>query len=276
MNINPKLPSIYLDLLKKSITRYIFDDGYLSLYLRTHGKLKHLLYVFIEKALSPLSLELVKRNQFNPKLRELGKDWPATAETMIGLRALDNIQECIEDILSNNIPGDFIETGVWRGGATIFMRAVLKTYNITDRIVWAADSFKGLPKPSNNTYKEDIADHLHTFDQLKIPLSEVKKNFSKYGLLDNQVKFLVGWFKDTLPKAPIKRLALLRLDGDMYESTVDSLHALYPKLSVGGYVIIDDYCLPQCRAAVKNFRKQMKIDDPILNINGMATYWKRT
>lgn len=272
---NQRLDHIYLDLLKKSLTRYIFDEGYLNLYYRSHGKTKDIFYSLIYKILDKFDLELVKHKQFNPKLRETGKDWPATAETMIGLSRLDNIQQCMTDILSKNTPGDFIETGVWRGGATIFMRGVLKAYNITDRSVWVADSFRGLPKPSDNSHKQDIENNLWTFQQLNVSSQEVKGNFSKYGLLDSQVKFLEGWFKDTLPNAPIKQLSLLRLDGDMYESTMDALRALYPKLSKGGYVIVDDYCLPACREAIKDFREEFKITDKIIPIDWASVYWKR-
>lgn len=276
LKLNPDLPEHYLDLLKKSLTRYITDDGYLSLYLRTHGKTKHLIYKSIEKILNPFDLELVKNNQFNSSVRREGKDWPATAETMIGLLRLDNIQECMMDVLKKDIKGDFIETGVWRGGATILMRAFLKAYDVRNRTVWVADSFQGLPKPSQKTSTIDLKDHLWTYSQLSVSLDEVKNNFSKYGLLDKQVKFLEGWFKDTLPKAPIKKLALIRLDSDMYESTMDALTALYPKLSVGGYVIVDDYCLPACRQAIRDFIKQMKISDPLIKIDWASVYWRRS
>lgn len=276
LQVNQQLPLGYLDLLKKSLTRYITDDGYLNLFQRTHGKAKHHLYRFIDNSLSKFDLELVKHNQFNPKIRKLGKDWPAAAETMIGLVRLDNIQDCIIDILKKNVKGDFIETGVWRGGATILMRAVLYTYNIKDRTVWVADSFKGLPKPSKNGNKNDLKDHLWTYGQLSVSLREVKNNFSKYGLLDAQVKFLAGWFKDTLPTAPIKHLALIRLDGDMYESTMDALNALYSKLSIGGYVIIDDYTLPGCRQAIKAFRRQMNIHDPLKRIDWASVFWQKS
>ena len=276
LTINQGLGDAYLDLLKKSLTRYIFDDGYLSLYQRTHGKAKHILYNIIEKVLNPFDLELVKHRQFSRKLRREGKDWPAAAETMIGLERLNNIQECMVDVLSRDIPGDFIETGVWRGGATIFMRAIIKVYDITDRNVWVADSFRGLPKPSNNKYKQDVEDHLWRYPQLRVSLKNVKENFLRYGLLDDQVKFLPGWFKETLPRAPIVKLALLRLDGDMYQSTMDALQALYPKLSRGGYVIVDDYCLPQCKEAVKDFRSQMKIKDSIRRVDWSGVFWQRS
>ncbi len=276
MKNNSKPEELYLDLLKKSLTRYMFDDGYLNLFHRTHGKFKHLMYTIIYQALDTYNLELVKHNQFDPKLREVGKDWPATAETMIGLRRLDNIQYCITEILAHNIPGDLIETGVWRGGATIFMRAVLKAYGKENRTVWVADSFEGLPKPTARTHKEDAKDRLWAVQQLSVSLQEVKENFSKYGLLDHQVKFLKGWFKDTLPKAPIKRLSLLRLDGDMYESTMDALQALYPKLSQGGYVIVDDFCLPACREAIRDFRLQHHIKDKLIHADWASVYWKRS
>ena len=85
--------------------------------------------------------------------------------------------------------------------------------------------------------------------------AEVRRNFERYGLLDDQVVFLKGWFKDTLPKADIGALSILRLDGDMYQSTMDALNALYPRVSPGGYCIIDDYALPNCQKAVDEFRE---------------------
>ena len=160
---------------------------------------------------------------------------------MIGLKRMENIEFCVKNIIADKIPGDLIETGVWRGGATIFMRALLKVNNVDDRVVWVADSFEGLPKPDEDKYAADKGDKHHTKEELAIGVEIVKANFEKYGLLDDQVKFLVGWFKDTLPTAPIKKLALIRLDGDMYGSTMDALVSLYPKLSPGGYLIIDDW-----------------------------------
>lgn len=213
---------------------------------------------------------------FNLELREKGYDGPQIAHTMIGLVGLNNIQFCIEDILKNNIPGDFIETGVHRGGATIFMRAMLKAYNIINRIVWVADSFEGLPKINEEKYPEDKQlENLHYVEQLKVSLDIVKNNFKKYDLLDNQVKFLKGWFKDSLPKAPIQKLALLRLDGDYYESTMDALTSLYPKLAVGGYVIVDDYHLTPCVSAIRDYRNLHDINDKIEKADHRA-YWKKT
>jgi O-methyltransferase len=207
---------------------------------------------------------------------EEGRGRPANAESMIGRKRMQNLRTCIERIISDRIDGDFIETGVWRGGACIFMRGLLAAYGITDRCVWVADSFEGLPKPDPR-YVADTGDPHHLFKSLlAISLDEVKSNFEKYGLLDHQVKFLKGWFRDTLPVAPIEKLALLRLDGDMYSSTIESLEPLYPKLSPGGYVIVDDYALSGARKAVEDYRAAHGITDPISEIDWTGAFWRKS
>lgn len=206
--------------------------------------------------------------------RKKGGAWRKRTHTMIGNR-LDNIQFCVEDVLKNNVPGDLIETGVWRGGACIFMRLMLKEYGIKDRIVYVADSFEGLPKPNPEKYPKDLNDVHHIIDVLKVSVDEVKNNFKIYGVLDNQVKFLKGWFKDTLKDPPFEKISILRLDGDMYESTWDVLTNCYDKLSIGGYVIIDDYALAACHDAVDDFRAQNKIDEPIEYFDAGNVYWKK-
>jgi len=159
------------------------------------------------------------------------------------------------------------------------MRAILKAYGVTDRTVWVADSFQGLPKPDAETYPQDAGDLHWTHQQLAIPVEQVRANFARYSLLDDQVQFLVGWFRDTLPAAPIDKLAVLRLDGDMYESTVDAMNALYPKLSIGGYLIVDDYKnrnTKGCKAAIDDYRAAHGIEDPIQEIDWTGVYWQRT
>lgn len=203
-----------------------------------------------------------------------GADHPERAHTMIGMRRLDNLQMCVELALRDGVPGDLIETGVWRGGACIFMRGILKAYGDTDRTVWVADSFDGLPPP-DPAWPADRNDLHHTNRYLAVHEAEVQRNFRLYGMWDDQVRLLKGWFKDTLPAAPINKLAVLRLDGDMYGSTMDALTALYPKVSRGGFVIVDDYFLEPCREAVRDYRDARGIDDPIENIDGFGVYWRR-
>ena len=242
----------YLDLMKRCLVNTIYQD-----------------------AAYPSSE--VEPGVFDSEVRAEGRDWPTIAHTMIGLRRLDDIQFCVEDVLARGVPGDLVETGVWRGGATIFMRAILKAHDVTDRRVWVADSFEGLPPPNPERYPRDEGDRLYTADQLRVSLEEVQANFSRYGLLDGQVRFLKGWFRETLPGAPIERLAVMRLDGDMYESTMDALTYLYPKLSPHGHVIIDDYgAIAACRAAVQDFREAHRIREPIRRIDWTGVCWQRT
>jgi len=210
---------------------------------------------------------------YDPYRRALGDDWPALAQTMIGSVRMRNLRHICETILLDQIPGDFIETGVWRGGACIFMRGILSAFCDPHRRVFVADSFAGLPPP-HPEYSADAGDLHHTYKQLVVSRKEVEDNFRRYRLLDDRVIFLEGWFKNTLPTAPIERLSLLRLDGDMYESTMDALNALYHKVSSGGFVIVDDYFLIPCSQAVNDFRSEHGIDAPLLPIDGKAVWWR--
>ena len=139
---------------------------------------------------------------------------------MAGLKRLANVRFCIESVLDDGIAGDLVETGVWRGGMTIFMRGVLKAHGIADRKVWAADSFEGLPVADLVRFPAETPTDFTEFKILSVGVDQVRRNFERYGLMDDQVEFVVGWFRDTLPKAPIGDIAVLRLDGDMYESTI--------------------------------------------------------
>jgi len=222
-------------------------------------------------------LKVLGTEQFDAELREYGWDWPSKAHSMIGRKRMENVRALAERVIFGGVPGDFIETGVWRGGACIFMRAILEAYGVKNRRVWLADSFAGLPPPDSAAYPADTGDKFHTYTELAVSIDQVKQNFEKYGLLDDQVIFLKGWFKDTLPNAPINQLAILRLDGDMYESTSDALRHLYDRVSVYGFVIVDDYRVVEgCRKAVDDFRKQRGIIDPILEIDGVGVYWQKT
>lgn len=262
--------SLYLDLMKKCLVNTIY--GELEAWpVEPRRFLKRKLVA----AFKARGMKLVWDNPFDPAAR-LNGGWSAGAHTMVGIQQLDNLQFCVEDVLSKRVAGDLIETGVWRGGATIFMRAVLKAHGVTDRSVWVADSFSGLPPPDAAKYPADTDDPHHKIKLLAVSLDEVKSNFEKYGLLDEQVCFLKGWFRDTLPSAPIKQLAVIRLDGDMYESTMDALTALYPKLSAGGYLIVDDYALSGCKQAIHDYRNAKGITEEIRQIEGYgAVYWQR-
>jgi O-methyltransferase len=208
--------------------------------------------------------------------RMTGSDWPANGMTMIGWERLTNLQRCVENVLADGVPGDMIETGVWRGGATILMRALLKVNGAEDRAVWVADSFAGLPPPDVEAYPHDARDRHHRFKYLVVTQEEVKRNFERYGLLDELVHFLPGWFRDTLPTLAERRWSLIRLDGDMYESTTVALENLYPNLAPGGYVVIDDYgAVPTCRQAVHDFRDAHAVREEIRPVDWTGVFWRK-
>jgi O-methyltransferase len=210
---------------------------------------------------------------YQEEARTSGWDRPSRALSMIGAKRMQNLRQECERVLKANVPGDFLEAGVWRGGACIMMRAVLKAYGVKDRRVFAADSFAGPPRPSRGSAVDQPAD-FHGNDYFAVPLEEVTTAFKRYGLLDDQVVFLPGLFRDTLPKAPLTNLAVLRLDGDLYESTMDGLNHLYAKVSPGGAVITDDYFLFQSqREAVDEFRAKHGIQETILQIDDFGGYW---
>ncbi|HET9382410.1 MAG TPA: TylF/MycF/NovP-related O-methyltransferase [Streptomyces sp.] len=243
---------MYLDLLKRVVTNMIYEDQ-----TNVAG--------------------FITDSSYSPDLRTVGEDFPRVAHTMIGLRRLDNLQECLEGVLRDGVPGDFAETGVWRGGACIFARGVFEAHGVRDRTVWVADSFQGFPKTTADDHRLDIDIDLGQYNEvLDIPVDveTVKRNFERYGLLDDQVRFLPGWFKDTMPAAPIEKLAVLRLDGDSYAATRTVLTHLYHKVSPGGYVIVDDYCIPACRQAVHEFRDEHGITEEIHRIDRQGSYWR--
>ena len=207
-----------------------------------------------------------------------GTQWPLNADTMIGMLRLENIEHCVTSIVNEDVPGDLIEAGVWRGGSTIFMRGLLKALGDEKRSVFVADSFEGLPRPSGR-FDRDAADVHHTFDSLRVSLPEVKANFERYGLLDERVHFVKGWFADTLPELTDRSFAVVRLDGDMYESTMDGLQSLYPVLSPGGFLIVDDYgnpSTPGAKHAVDDYRREHDIEEPIQQIDWTGVYWRKS
>lgn len=205
--------------------------------------------------------------------------WFGKALTMCTRKRLDNVQFCLEDCLCKDIPGDLIECGVWRGGVTILMRAILAAHQVTNRKVWVADSFQGLPVPDNALDRKMYQmEAVREAEQFSVPMEMVKASFARYGLLDEQVQFLPGWFEETLPNSPIQTLSVLRIDGDFYNSTLQTLTHLYPKLSVGGYVIIDDWGLDQIcgeKAAVLEYRRQHTITAEIIEIDYHSAYWQK-
>ncbi|KOS29390.1 macrocin-O-methyltransferase [Bacillus anthracis] len=278
---NKSAVQLYLELLKKTILFEIWleYEPYLPASLHISKELSYEpvtvpLPLFLKQYVENHNLKIVNPNVSNNE-RQGGKDWPRAAHSMVGRKRMNQLQEAMETVVKEIIEGDFIEIGVWRVGSCIFMNGFLQANNITDRTVWVADSFEGLSAPNLEQYPKDYGDYLHTFDYLRVSLETVQENFRKYDLLNDQVKFLKGWFKDTLPSAPIEKIAIARLDGDMYESTMDSLVNLYDKVSIGGFIIIDDYGLITCAEAVTDFRSERNIKTPMTQIDDFGIFWRK-
>lgn len=255
-----RLRALYLEMVKRSVGDFLYDfdraDGHTQTpvrYVDLRTGRKHFISDYDELKLNGL----IASN---------------TAHTLIGMKRLNQLQEAVETVLREQIPGDLIETGILRGGACIFMRAILKAYDVRNRKVWAADSFCGFPS------RRPGPGELHTdkLNQLAAQRQQVEDTFRRYQLLDEQVEILEGWFADTLPAAPIGQLAVLRLDGDIYPSTVQALEALYPKLSPGGYLIVDDYyAFEECRQAVREYRAAHGIRTPLIRVDAPCVYWRK-
>jgi O-methyltransferase len=210
------------------------------------------------------------------RLRAAGMDWPRHGLTMVGLRRLDDLQTCVESVVRDGVPGDVIEAGSWRGGASMFMRAALDSLGESERTVWVADSFQGFPQaepPRGDGY--DLSNDLAGCDFLAVPLVEVRANFARFGL-DRGVNFVQGFFQQTLPPLQDGSWSVVRIDGDTYDSVQVALRALYPGLSVGGHLVIDDYfSLDECREAVEDFRAECEISEPIEQIDWSSGRWRR-
>jgi O-methyltransferase len=213
---------------------------------------------------------------FDPeRARAEGRDWPVYGQTMVGLERMRNVRRCVETALAEEVPGDLIEAGAWRGGAAILMRGVLKAYGDEDRLVWVADSFSGLPPPDADRYPADRNVGAHAFEPLAVSAEEVRENFRRYGLLDEQVRFVEGWFRDTLPNLRDARSSVVHIDADMYGSTMEALVNLYDGLSPGGFLIVDDFALSPCREAVEDFRRDRGIEEPVERIDWTGVFWRK-
>jgi hypothetical protein len=270
----------YINLLKKSLSFTLWPEPPIHMdVISTYfpAPIRHIIRA-ISKCLSYFNITIAyARKDIAEGMRIEGMPYFSLyAETMIGIKRLNNLQFCIESVLKDKIDGDLIETGVWRGGACIFMKGILAANGVKDKKVFVADSFEGLPKPNVNKYPVDKNDKHYRNRLLAISVEYVKKNFQKYELLDDDVVFLKGWFEDTLPAAPIRKLSVMRLDGDMYGSTMEALIHLYPKLQPGGYCIIDDYgAIENCKKAVDDFRSMHNVHEQMNKIDWTGYFWRK-
>jgi O-methyltransferase len=277
----PSLRRRYLDLLMRTLVNLVYAEDALRLDTALSGELgadqlarqRRLRDVRYERPDDYAGLVAAKRDG------SLDGLWGSRlAHTMIGLDGLANLERCAHRVFADGVPGDFLEAGVCHGGASIFLRALQVAYGEPHRVTWLADSFAGVPPPTHPVDREHELD----LTEERVPwmaagLDAVRDNFETYDMLDDHVRFLPGLFADTLADAPVERLAILRIDGDLYASTREALDALYDRVSDGGYVVVDDYgCLEPCRIAVDEFLAERRLDVEINQVDWTRVCWRKT
>ena len=189
--------------------------------------------------------------------------------TMTSVERMYALYQSVRYVIKNNIPGDFVECGVWRGGSSMVIAATLKELGITNRRIWMFDTYEGMSEPTeadvdltNKTAKDLLESNDKSADIWCLAsLEDVQQNVAKTGYPMDMFQFIKGKVEDTLPgKVYFNTCALLRLDTDWYESTLIELKELYPKLSENGPLIIDDYGYWQgCRKAVDEYFNEQRI-----------------
>ena len=276
----PDMRRRYLDLLKKALANVVYPEDALRLDLALSGDLPgdpleaRRLLRDVRYRRPEAYDDLVAAKQEGALGGAFGS---RLAHTMIGLSGLDNLERCASRVFADGVPGDFLEAGACHGGASIFLRALQVAYGEEGRATWVADSFAGVPAPDHAVDREhelDLTEERHPW--MAAGLEAVRDNFATYDLLSDNVRFLPGLFADTLPSAPVERLAILRLDGDLYASTRDTLTALYDRVSPGGFVIVDDYgCLAPCRQAVDEFIEERGLEVELHTVDWTRVCWRK-
>ena len=174
--------------------------------------------------------------------------------TMCSKKRVEALAKAIHFVVDNNVPGDFVECGTWRGGLAALMLYYAK--DTEDKRLYVYDTFEGMPEPGENDcgtskrmYEENKGDWCRAgLDVVKSVLQQVDPSYSDYCYL------IKGKVEDTLDLIAPQTIALARLDTDWYESTKKELEVLYPRVQPRGYVLIDDYSdWNGCRQAVDEY-----------------------
>ena len=200
---------------------------------------------------------LMKQQDENAKFRDTDAAFMALYErvkqfSMTSLERLYAMYQATEYVCKAGIPGSIVECGVWRGGSMMMAALTLQALGDTSRSLLLFDTFEGLPKP-NPTEDVDLWGHCaynewtrrrltdESSDWAHASIEEVRENLGSTGYPPEKLEFIKGMVQNTLPRTSPETIALLRLDTDWYESTVCELNHLYPHLSDGGVLIVDDY-----------------------------------
>ena len=208
-------------------------------------------------------------------------------------RRASMLEPLVAAVLRDNVSGDFLEAGVFKGGIAIAMAAMMLEGDMSEsRTMWLADSFEGLPNVSTPVSPE--VDRIVTRENREVRFMRGRFNSSQAKVTGNihkclrddivrplrgrhRVRLLPGFFEDSLP-GPVNNLALLRVDSDLYTSITTTLERLWQTLSDGGFVVFDDWKFEQARRAILDFRERWRIDTPILFANDTLdpmAYWRK-
>jgi cephalosporin hydroxylase len=190
--------------------------------------------------------------------------------TAVGRNQLDHLERTLEAIRAEGVEGDVATCGAGRGGAAIFAHGFLAAYEIEARRVWVADTFRSTPEGAEHKPLDEGG-----VDDLLADLNQVREGFERFGLLDDQVRFLQGRFADTLPDAPFEQLALLHIGGNVGSEAGVALDHVYGRLAIGGYVVIEDYYDQACHDAIEAFRTRHRVVEPIERVGVRGATWRK-
>lgn len=194
--------------------------------------------------------------------------------TMTSVQRLYALYKSVEYVLRNNIKGDFVECGVWRGGSSMLIAKMLANRKVADRKIYLYDTFQGMSTPTEHdlSYKGHEASDIYKEEAFfcLADINDVKNNMQKTQFSNENLVYVKGMIEETIPaNKPAGKIALLRLDTDWYESTKHELIHLLPMVTERGPVIIDDYGYWQgCRKAVDEFIEERKLSILLNRIDG--------
>ena len=215
--------------------------------------------------------EISQTTKMIPHRRLCGNDWPPFGFTMVGIIRLINVAQLISNVVRTGVQGDFAELGVWRGGTCIFAQRLFGVLEPSKtRMIHVFDAFESLPGyGGNSAFLENSA-------------ADVRENFEVMGAMSKHVKFHVGLFQQTTKAFQTEhdvtntRLAILRIDGNFYDSYQDALYRMYEYVPVGGYVIFDDV---MSHAAVmrcwEDFKADQGLPETLTRIDKHSAYFQK-
>lgn len=196
--------------------------------------------------------------------------------SMCDIKEVDQMEHLVKDVIRRRVKGSIVETGSWRCGLMKYAKAMLSTYDDSNRHIYMFDTFDHFPRPTQNQKDQAIHPIVEFLFENMQPLDQIKASFKELDLLDSNVHFIQGLFEDTIPKTDVGKIAILRLDSDYYESTMLVLKHYYKNIVPGGWLVCDDYNNPflGAQAAIVDFRAAHNITSPIIDLHGGSVYWQ--